>query len=342
MSIKGIDSTREEIKNRCTLTEFILTNESVNPKATGQLTSLLSAIQTATKYISAKVRSAGLSRLFGEEGSTNVQGETVKKLDVISNDAFVLALRRCGVVSAMISEEDEKIIFVRDATGHYVVCFDPLDGSSNIDVNISIGTIYAIYRLDKKAKDLTEKDLLLPGNELVAAGYCMYGSATVMVLTINTIKGVHGFTLDPEAGEFVLSHGNIQIPANKAIYSLNQGNYLKWSDDVRAYVDSMCDPKDGGTPHSLRYVGSMVADVHRTLIYGGVFGYPADNKSKNGKLRLLYEANPMSLLVEKAGGRAIYAKGKRVLDIDPTEIHQRSPIFLGGTDNIAVVEKFLK
>ncbi len=305
--------------------------------------------------------------MFGEEGSTNVQGEHVKKvplssplrsvprssyrtayclctllvqLDVISNEAFITALRRSNVVSAMVSEEDDQVIFVPDALGHYVVCFDPLDGSSNIDVNISIGTIFAIYRLEKSAAELKLADLTLPGSHLCASGYCMYGSSTVMVMTTLGAKKVSGFTLDPATGEFVLSHPDIRIPAHKDIYSVNQGNSSKWSADLREYVNNVCCPPTGSS-YSLRYVGSMVADVHRTLIYGGIFAYPADAKSKDGKLRLMYEANPMAMIVEHAGGRCIFAKGKRVLDIHPTSIHQRTPIFLGGTKNIEELEKYI-
>jgi fructose-1,6-bisphosphatase I len=240
----------------------------------------------------------------------------------------------------MVSEENDQVIFVPDSLGHYVVCFDPLDGSSNIDVNVSIGTIFAIYRMQKEASTLTFDDLKLPGSKLVASGYCMYGSSTVMVMTTLPTNKVNGFTLDPATGEFVLSHPNIRMPAHKDIYSVNQGNSGKWSEDLRQYVANVCNPPTGNS-YSLRYVGSMVADVHRTLIYGGIFAYPADSKSKDGKLRLMYEANPMAMIVENAGGRCIYAKGKRVLDIQPTSIHQRTPIFLGGTKNIEELEKYL-
>jgi len=263
------------------------------------------------------------------------------QLDVISNEAFITALRRSNVVAAMVSEEDDQVIFVPDSLGHYVVCFDPLDGSSNIDVNISIGTIFAIYRVNTPAASLKLDDLKLPGSQLCAAGYCMYGSSTVMVMTApGAAKKVSGFTLDPSTGEFVLSHPDIRIPAHKDIYSVNQGNSSKWSADLREYVNNVCCPSSGPS-YSLRYVGSMVADVHRTLIYGGIFAYPADAKSKDGKLRLMYEANPMAMIVEYAGGRAIHAKGKRVLDIEPTSIHQRTPIFLGGTKNIEELEKYI-
>ena len=224
--------------------------------------------------------------------------------------------------------------------GHYVVAFDPLDGSSNIDANVSIGTIFAIYRKPSGEKEkATVNDILLPGNKLVASGYCMYGSATILVIT--TGNGVNGFTLDPSTGEFVLSHPNIKTPNKKNIYSINEGYSKYWYDPVRKYVEKIKDPQDSKSIYSARYVGSMVADVHRTILYGGIFLYPADTRSKEGKLRLLYEANPMAMIVEQAGGVATTGE-QRILDIIPTDIHQRVPIILGSKDNVAEFQSYCK
>ncbi len=264
-----------------------------------------------------------------------MQGELVKKLDVVANDAFITALTRSRTVSLIVSEENEQPIVVPDG-GDYVVAMDPLDGSSNIDVNISIGSIFAVYHRPKDTPEhaaATAAEILRPGLELVAAGYTMYGSATQLVLTI---KGgsVNGFTLDPSTGEFVLTHPKMQMPEKKAIYSINEGNTKHWFEPVQKYVSDL---KTGPVSYSARYVGSMVADVHRTLIYGGIFLYPADKSSKQGKLRLLYEANPMALIMEAAGGLACDGN-VRLLSIQPTEIHQRTGVVMGSK---LEVEKFL-
>lgn len=317
-----------------TLTQHILlTKLQKFPNATGGFTTLLHAIEIASKFVSSKVRAAGLFRLQGEEGSINVQGENVKKLDVIANEAFITALTRSRQVSLMVSEENsDPVIVAKEMAGDYVAVFDPLDGSSNIDVNISIGTIFGIYqRTSGIEEERTVSDALRPGKELVAAGYTMYGSATMLVLTLSG-GGVNGFTLDPSTGEFVLSHPLIKIPSSHPIYSVNEGNQKHWHDNVKDFVESIKE-----SSYSLRYVGSMVADVHRTLIYGGIFMYPADKQSTSGKLRLLYEANPMALIVEQAGGLAIDGK-KRILDIVPTAIHQRTGVIMGSKEE---VEKFL-
>jgi len=242
------------------------------------------------------------------------------------------------MVPMMVSEENENPIMVEDATGHYLCTFDPLDGSSNIDANVSIGTIFGVYKKphDQKA---TVSDILQPGTKLVAAGYCMYGSATIMVIT--TGEGVNAFTLDPSTGEFVLTHPSIKMPLHRKIYSINEAYAKFWFDPVKNYINKIKDPKDDKSVYSARYVGSMVADVHRTILYGGIFMYPNDTRSSEGKLRLLYEANPMSMIVEQAGG--ISSTGtQRVLDIQPTSIHQRVPIFLGSKQNMEELLSYFK
>jgi len=322
-----------------TLTHFFLQRQQRFTEATGDLSILLNSIETASKFISSKVRSAGILNLYGVEGTTNVQGEEVKKLDVIANNAFITCLRRSKKVCIMASEENEKPI-LGDPHGRYVVVFDPLDGSSNIDVNISIGTIFGIYRRLDKNTPPDEKDILQPGNKLVAAGYTMYGSSTNIVLTTGD-GDVNGFTLDPASGEFVLTHPNMSVKSSYPIYSVNEGNSLHWYEPVKNYVNAIKFPEPPKKPHSLRYVGSMVADVHRTLLYGGIFMYPADKQSKSGKLRLLYEANPMALLIEQAGGKASTGT-ERILDLVPTSVHQRTPVFLGSKDNVDALEACFK
>jgi fructose-1,6-bisphosphatase I len=319
-----------------TLTQFILSEQTKVSHARGQLTTLLNAFEVASKYVSSKVRAAGLFSLYGAEGSTNVQGELVKKLDVVANNAFITALTRSRTVSLIVSEENAEPIVVPGG-GDYVVAMDPLDGSSNIDVNISIGSIFAVYHRATDAahgSPATVAEILRPGLELVAAGYTMYGSATQLVLTIRG-GGVNGFTLDPSTGEFVLTHPKMSIPEKRAIYSINEGNTRHWFEPVQKYVQDL---KTGDASYSARYVGSMVADVHRTLIYGGIFLYPADKSSKQGKLRLLYEANPMALIMEAAGGLASDGNA-RLLGIAPADIHQRTGVVMGSR---LEVEKFLK
>jgi len=333
-----MEESKAEIRNNITLTHFILEEEKKHPSSTGQLSILLHSIEIASKYISTKVRAAGLFHLLGVEGSTNATGDTVKKLDVIANESFITCLQRSHKVSVMVSEENENVVIVEASKGHYCCVFDPLDGSSNIDANVSIGTIFGIYRRSSDEKP-SAKDVLQPGNQLVAAGYTMYGSATIMVLT--TGNGVNMFTLDPTTGEFVLTHPNVKTPPKKNIYSVNEGYCKFWFAPLKKYIDHIKDPKTDKDVYSQRYVGSMVADVHRTILYGGIFMYPADTRSKDGKLRLLYEANPMAMIVEQAGGKATTGT-QRILDIMPTSIHQRCPVFLGSVKNIEELESFLK
>lgn len=267
---------------------------------------------------------------IGAAGATNVQGEDQKKLDVLSNEIFVNALRASGKVAVMVSEEDEEAIIVNPKQrGKYCVCFDPLDGSSNIDAGVNVGTIFIIYKV-KKDGEASVSDVLRKGSEAVAAGYCMYGSSTLLVLS--TGGPVNGFTLDENMGEFILTHPDIQVPSRGKIYSVNEGNAMHWYEPCKKYFDSLKFPANN-KPYSARYIGSMVADVHRTLLYGGIFGYPADKKSKKGKLRLLYECFPMAFLVEKAGGLATTGT-ERVLDVVPEGIHDRGPIFLGSKEDV--------
>lgn len=324
-----------------TLTHFILQDQKNHPEASGQLSILLHSIEIASKFVSSKVRAAGLFRLYGTEGSTNVQGEIVKKLDVVANSAFITSFQRSNTVQLMVSEEDEEAIFVKDSKGHYIACFDPLDGSSNIDANVSIGSIFAIYKI-QEGKSATLEDALQPGNKLVASGYTMYGSATMIVLT--TGFGVNAFTLDPTSGEFVLTHPNIKTPKKTNIYSINEGYSKFWFPAVKKYIEKLKDPQDSKSIYSQRYVGSMVADVHRTILYGGIFMYPGDTRSPEGKLRLMYEANPMAMILEQSGGKAITGNHKgqeRILDVQPKKIHERVPVFLGSTACVDELITFL-
>jgi len=320
-----------------TLTHYILSSQQHHPEATGDLTILLHSIEIASKYVSSKVRAAGIFNLYGLQGETNVQGEEVKKLDVIANVAFIESLKRCQKVCAMASEENEEPILLSTCSGKYVAVFDPLDGSSNIDVNISIGTIFGIYRRKDSSAKPSVEDILQPGTSLIAAGYVMYGSATLLVLS--TGGPVNCFTLDPSTGEFIITHSDIRMKDQHSIYSINEGNSRYSHEAIAKYVQAVKFEKE--KPYSLRYVGSMVADVHRTLIYGGVFLYPADKSAKSGKLRLLYEANPMAFLMEKAGGMGSTGT-QRILEIVPTSVHQRTGVILGSKLNVLEVEEYFK
>jgi len=284
------------------------------------------------------VRRARLINLIGMAGETNVQGEEQKKLDVLSNDIMINSLRASGKTSVLVSEENEEAIFIEDRyRGKYCVVFDPLDGSSNIDAGVNIGTIFGVYHINDVNGKGTLQDVLKPGNQMVAAGYCMYGSSANLVLS--TGNGVNGYTLDPGLGEFILTHPDIKIPPRGKIYSFNEGNSVYFHPPVINYLNSIKFPPSGKAPYSARYIGSMVADVHRTLLYGGIFGYPDDKKSKSGKLRLLYEAFPMAYLTEQAGGLATTGT-KRILDIQPTQIHERCSVFLGSKEDVQDLMKF--
>jgi len=322
-----------------TLETFILEGMFTAPGASGTFSSLLNQIALAAKLITARVRSAGLADVLGLTGAENVQGESVQKLDVIANETLIASLRRRGHCAGVASEELVDPVFFDQARGGYLVVTDPLDGSSNIDVDISIGTIFGILRFDRKAGPPTLQHFLRPGREMAAAGYVIYGSSTVLVLT--TGQGVHAFTWDPSAGEFFLSHENIRCPAVGKMYSINEGNCGRWTEGVRSWATWIKDTdKSDGRPYSHRYVGSLVADAHRTLLKGGIFVYPADTKSPNGKLRLLYEANPMAFIFEAAGGKALAGK-QRVLDVEPTELHQRVPLVIGSAQDVDNYERIV-
>jgi len=321
MSGQAIDT------NCVTLTRFILEEQRrTAPQATGDLTNLLVCLQTACKAVSSAVRKAGISKLYGMAGDVNIQGEEVKKLDVLANDLFINMLSSSYTTCLMVSEENTSVIEVeKDHQGKYVVCFDPLDGSSNIDCLVSIGSIFSIYRKEHN-EEPSVADALVAGRKLVAAGYALYGSATMLVLS--TGQGVNGFMLDPSIGEFILTDPNMRCKEKGKIYSLNEGYANLWDPALKEFVEKKKSVKAGA-----RYIGSMVADVHRTLKYGGVFMYPATSDAPKGKLRLLYECNPMAYIMEQAGGMATNGKIP-ILDIVPTEIHQRTPIYLGSNTDI--------
>ncbi|KAF8323066.1 inositol phosphatase [Clavulina sp. PMI_390] len=322
-----------------TLTRHVLSEQfRLGTAATGDLTLLLTAIQVTSKFLATNVRKARLINLIGLAGETNVQGEDQKKLDVLSNDIMINALRASGKTAVLVSEENEEAIIIEGKLkGRYCVVFDPLDGSSNIDAGVNVGTIFGIYHVPESSSGTIE-DVLRPGHEMVAAGYTMYGSSANLVLT--TGHGVNGYTLDNALGEFILTHPDIKIPERGKIYSFNEGNSKYFHPPVTAYLNSIKYPEDEKkSPYSARYIGSMVADVHRTLLYGGIFGYPDDKKSKSGKLRLLYEAFPMAFLTEQAGGIATTGT-MRILDIQPTAIHQRTAVFLGSKDDVNDLIKF--
>ena len=333
-------------KKFITLYRHIIEQERKFPHATGQLSDLLADIALACKLISLEVNRAGLIDILGFTGDENVHGEVVKKLDVFAHETLIKSMQVSGHLCAVASEESVDFIPIEEAfmgkrpLSKYVCHFDPLDGSSNIDANISIGTIFSIYRRVSKSGPGTLEDCLQKGSKQVAAGYVIYGSSTVLVYT--TGEGVHGFTLDPTVGEFLLYNENIKIPKRAKTYSVNEGNYRKWDENLRKYVDELkvIDPSKG-RPYSSRYVGSLVADFHRNLLYGGIFMYPADKKNVNGKLRLMYEANPLAFIVEQAGGRATNGKEK-ILCIKPENLHQRTPLYIGSEDDVKEVEEHLK
>lgn len=326
-----------------TLARHIIEEERRHPEARGAFSDILTDIALAAKVISRQVNMAGLIDVLGGAGHQNVQGEAVQKLDVFAQEVIYRAMDHTGYLCCMVSEECEELIPIPDKfpAGEYVLVFDPLDGSSNIDVNVSIGTIFAIYRRVTDAERGSLEDCLQPGRNQLAAGYIVYGSSTMMVYTSGS--GVHGFTLDPSIGEFILSHPNIRIPeAPLRPYSVNEGYAPRWDERVRAFVEhlkSQSSPESGGA-FSSRYIGSLVADFHRTLLRGGIFLYPADSKSPSGKLRLLYEASPLAMIAVAAGGRASDGH-QRILDIPPTELHQRTPLFIGSRDLVDMAEGFL-
>jgi len=330
--------------NLITMDEFTIQETRKFPQATGDLSALLRDIGLAGKIINNQVRRAGLGDILGKHGATNVQGEEQMKLDIFANETLINILKNSTECAGIASEENDDHLSYEDTfslNSKYVVLFDPLDGSSNIDVNAPIGTIFAIYRrVSKLGKSCTKEDFLQAGNKLMAAGYIIYGSSTMMVYA--TRLGVNGFTLEPSIGEFCLSHPNMKCPKNGKIYSINQGNTVKFSDGMMAYMKYCMETnKEDGRPYSQRYIGSMVADMHRTLIKGGIFIYPADKSSPKGKLRLQYECNPMAFIIEAAGGKAVCGTHE-ILDILPSELHQRTPIFIGSENMVDKAMEFVK
>lgn len=327
-----------------TLDEFTIQQLRNFPHATGELSGLLRDIGLAAKRVNVEVNKAGLVDILGDAGSVNVQGEDVKKLDVFANNQFTGVLHHGISCAGIASEELDDFVAFDDAVSRnskYVCLYDPLDGSGNIDVNVSIGTIFCVYRrVTEKGTVVTREDFLQAGKNQVAAGYIVYGSSTMLVYA--TRRGVNGFTLDPSIGEFCLSHRDIKCPDFGKIYSVNHGNFFRYEQGVQQYIN-LCQKKnkDNGGPYTQRYIGSMVADVHRNLIKGGVFMYPGTTDKPNGKLRLLYECNPFAFIAEVAGGKATNGK-ERILDIKPTELHQRSPLFIGSRGMMEELEECLK
>ena len=320
-----------------TIERFILDQEDRYPEATGELSNLLYDVALAAKIIAAAIRRAGLVDVLGKQGARNVQGEEQQKLDVLANETLKNSLKHTGRVCVMGSEEDEDIIPVppESSAGKYAVLFDPLDGSSNIDVNAAVGTIFSIYRRVSMEGRGTAADVLQPGCRQVAAGYVMYGSSTMLVYT--TGQGAHGFTLDPTIGEFLLSHERIITPRVGTYYSVNESNFGRWDRAMQTAVRGLKgDLPDGLAPKNSRYIGSLVGDFHRNLINGGVFLYPADTRNPNGKLRLLYEASPMAFIAEQAEGSATDGIN-RILDIVPAELHQRTPLVIGSREDVGFV-----
>ena len=329
MSTKGV-----------TLTRHILLEQRAHPSATGELSTLLTQVGLVTKIIARAVSHAGLADILGVTGAVNVHGEEVKRLDEYANQTFINIFGHSGLVCTLVSEEMEKPKHLSEncSQGKYILFFDPLDGSSNIDVNGTIGTIFSIHHRMTGDRHETDAEWFRPGSEQVAAGYVIYGPGTILVYTAG--NGAHGFTLDPSIGEFLLSHENIRIPARGKTYSINEGNYPVWHPSTREFIDHLKE-KDpaSGRPYSSRYVGALVADFHRTLLQGGIFLYPGDMKNPKGKLRLLYEAAPLAFVVEQAGGRA-GSGTERILDIRPTDLHQRVPLLIGSSEDVALAESF--
>ena len=326
-----------------TLNEFIIHQQAEFPEATGNFSCLLHHIGIAAKKVNREVNKAGLVDILGRSGCENVQGEEQQKLDVYANEAFMEELQASGECCGIASEENEDVTTFHEGlcrNAKYIVCMDPLDGSSNIDVNVSVGTIFSIYRRKSPIGEAAVlDDFLQKGSEMVAAGYIIYGSSTMLVYTVG--RGVNGFTLDPSLGEFCLSHPNIKTPASGKIYSINEGNYEKFPVGIKKYI-TYCQEKDAKTnrPYTSRYIGSLVADFHRNMLKGGVFMYPSTDSHPNGKLRLLYECNPIAFIAEQAGGLAFSEEG-RILDLQPEAIHQRVTFYAGAHDMVMKVKEFL-
>jgi fructose-1,6-bisphosphatase I len=328
-----------------TLGEFIIDRQAEYPEASGALTSLFGCIRLASQVVHREINKAGLVDITGAAGDENIQGEQQQKLDVYANDKFKAALEARGVVCGIASEEEDDFVSFSEglsADGEYVVLMDPLDGSSNIDVNVSVGTIFSVYhRISPQGQPVIQEDFLQPGSQQVAAGYVIYGSSTMLVYT--TGNGVNGFTYDPSLGIFCLSHPDMRFPEDGKIYSVNEGNYIRFPQGVKNYI-KYCqeDDKETNRPYTSRYIGSLVSDFHRNLIKGGIYLYPTASSYPNGKLRLLYECNPIAFIAEQAGGKAIGHQDQRILDMKPTELHQRTPFIVGSPKMVEKVEEFLR
>lgn len=326
-----------------TLGEFIIEHQSSFKYSSGELSRLINSIRLAAKVVNYEVNKAGLVDILGAAGDTNVQGESQQKLDVYANEKFIQMLTNRNIVCGIASEEEDHFIAInsndKNHQNKYIVLIDPLDGSSNIDVNVSVGTIFSVYRrVTNVGTTVTLDDFLQKGSEQVAAGYIIYGTSTMLVYT--TGHGVNGFTLNPAIGTFYLSHPNMQFPKNGKIYSVNEGNYIHFPQGIKDYI-KYCQMEEGDRPYTSRYIGSLVSDFHRNMIKGGIYLYPKSSKTSAGKLRLLYECNPMAFLAEQANGKATNGV-QRILDIQPTELHQRVPFICGSTNMVEDVEAFIK
>ncbi|MCH2216766.1 MAG: class 1 fructose-bisphosphatase [Flavobacteriales bacterium] len=331
------------ISKNQTLGEFIIENQASFRYSSGELSRLINSIRLAAKVVNHEVNKAGLVDIIGNIGETNIQGESQQKLDVYANDKFIQTLINRNIICGIASEEEDNFIAINSQDENhqnkYVVLIDPLDGSSNIDVNVSVGTIFSVYRrITELGTPVTQEDFLQKGNQQVAAGYVIYGTSTVLVYT--TGDGVNGFTLNPAIGSYYLSHPNMRFPEDGQIYSVNEGNYIHFPQGVKNYI-KYCQKEEGNRPYTSRYIGSLVSDFHRNMIKGGIYLYPGNSKNPNGKLRLLYECNPMAFLAEQANGKA--SDGfTRILDIKPTELHQRVPFFCGSKNMVEKAEEFMK
>lgn len=338
-----IETTFAMIKGNTTLGEFIIENQSAFPYSSGELSKLINAIRLAAKVVNHEVNKAGLIDIIGPFGDINIQGEEQQKLDVLANEKFIQTLRNREIVCGIASEEEDDFICINSSDNKnqnkYIVLIDPLDGSSNIDVNVSVGTIFSIYRrITPLGTPVTLEDFLQPGRNQIAAGYIVYGTSTMLVYT--TGYGVNGFTLNPALGTFYLSHPHMQFPENGKIYSINEGNYVHFPKGVKDYI-KYCQQEEGDRPYTSRYIGSLVSDFHRNMIKGGIYIYPKSSVATEGKLRLLYECNPMAFIAEQAKGKA--SNGfVPILDIKPTELHQRVPFFCGSRGMVEKAEEFMR
>lgn len=321
-----------------TLSRFILENQKLHLNARGDFSQVLTSLQFAFKFISQTIRKAELINLIGITGDINSTGDQQKKLDVLGDEIFINAMKSSGIIKCVVSEEQDDLIILEGNESKYAICCDPIDGSSNLDAGVSVGTIVSIFKMDPGSQG-TNNDVLRYGWEMCGACYAMYGASTHLMLTMGT--GIDGFTLDNNLGEFILTYPNLKIPLHRSIYSINEGNSYYWTPQIRTFIESLKRPNgnDNDGPYSARYVGSMVADVHRTFLYGGLFAYPGDTKNPRGKLRLLYEAFPMAMLMEQAGGIAVDDEGRRILDLKPEHIHDKTSIWIGSKDEI---NKYLK